>query len=41
VKECSITWSDNKPNKIRFRQIKEMFINLIRIKKYERIGIYD
>ena len=41
VKEVPIIWSDNKPNKVRFKQIKEMFIDLIRIKRYERLGLYN
>lgn len=40
IKEVPIIWEDKKPKKVKLKQIGNMYLDLITIKKFERLGLY-
>lgn len=40
-KEVGIKWTDTKPQEIKFKQIKSMFIDLLKIKRRQMKGLYN
>ena len=39
--EVGIVWNDNKPQSVNFKQIKEMFFDLLKIKNLYNLGVYE
>jgi dolichyl-phosphate beta-glucosyltransferase len=40
-KEIGIKWTDTKPQEVKFKQIRNMFIDLIKIKRNQMYGLYN